>query len=433
MTPFEPGLTDCQGNGIINVDGELWKIQRKAGAQFFTGASIDSLVENELPQHFAKMRRTMLEAASTSSPVDLQALFFDLTTATMGRLAYGMDIDASSAFATLFDYASGKTGERFQNPLYPLTERFTGARFRAAVSEVHKFGKEIVSQAETRLNRVRNGESGISISKPATGSTLIELLLTKLDDRRIVADSALNFLSAARDTTAQALTWTFYCLMRNPHIVLQIRRELGERLQSVSTPQDLTTSLLQPQSLPYLHAVFNEALRLFPPIPFEIKQCMADAMLPDGTFLPKGSVVFWSIWSMNRSKEIWGDYDPVNEYIPERWINNSTANGEEGRTRVFKGRSAFEFPVFNGGPRACLGRKMAELMAVWVIAKMVAEFDFKELSGLKDVAEDRRKTTKMNGDHGGANAKLPPRRTKNSLTLPMEGGLPCLLTELRSH
>lgn len=153
---------------------------------------------------------------------------------------------------------------------------------------------------------------------------------------------------------------------------------------------------LQPQNLPFAMAVFYESLRLRPPVPFELKQCTSSTILPDGTFLPKDSVVLWSIWAMNRSQHTWGL--DAEEFFPERWLD------QDGRFRS-DSKSAFEFPVFHGGPRACLGKKMAELMAMYVIAMIVAEFHIEEVKPLANLDEER--------------------RTKNSLTLPMEGGFLC--------
>lgn len=153
---------------------------------------------------------------------------------------------------------------------------------------------------------------------------------------------------------------------------------------------------LQPQSLPFAMAIYYESLRLRPPVPFEIKQCTSDVTLPDGTFLPRDSVILWSIWAINRSHETWGP-DPE-RFIPERWLD------EDGRFQS-ELKSAFEFPVFNGGPRACLGKKMAELMAMYVLIMVIAEFEIEEV---KDPASPDQE-----------------RKTKNSLTLPMESGFPC--------
>jgi len=133
-------------------------------------------------------------------------------------------------------------------------------------------------------------------------------------------------------------------------------------------------------------------------VPFEIKQCEEDTTLPDGTFLPKKAIVVWCTWAMNRSKLIWGDDAP--RFVPERWL----------RDGVLVNKTAFEFPVFNGGPRTCLGKKMAESIAVMTIARLVRDFDFEPVDTEEKIS-------------------------RNSLTLPMDGGLQCLVTsrKLRSE
>lgn len=173
--------------------------------------------------------------------------------------------------------------------------------------------------------------------------------------------------------------------------------------------------------MPYTIAAFNESLRLYPPIPFEIRQAQCPTTLPDGTFLPKDSVVVWCLWATNRSRLTWGN--DADLFRPERWLVPA-GRGEEGRgeeeeeeerreegnkgsVRLVQ-RSASEFPVFNGGPRACVGRKMAELMAVQVIASVVWAFEF------VPAYEGRE------------------RSSKSSLTLPMDGGLP-VLVKIRSR
>lgn len=75
-------------------------------------------------------------------------------------------------------------------------------------------------------------------------------------------------------------------------------------------------------------------------------------------------------------------------------------------------KSAFEFPVFNGGARSCLGKKMAEILATGVITYLVSKFEFREI------------IDKKLGGCGPGN----DRQSKTSLTLPMEGGLPCFVS-----
>jgi cytochrome P450 len=178
--------------------------------------------------------------------------------------------------------------------------------------------------------------------------------------------------------------------MRNPTKLEAIRHEVSTTLKLEPNDDDskLHTAVSRPTSMPYVMAVFYETLRLYPPVPFEMKQCEQATIMPDGTFLPKHTILIWCTWAMNRSRLIWGEDADI--FRPERWLENGD----------LVSKSAFEYPVFNGGPRTCLGKKMAEIVAVQVIATLVLKFDFK--------AVDSRE-----------------RISKNSLTLPMEGGLPC--------
>lgn len=305
-----------------------------------------------------------------------------------------MEMHADDEFSVSFDYASGGTAERFQNPLWPLTEIFMGARLRSSIAIVKKFGRGIVANAvkdrqlhEKQYSTVAgDGESKLD----QISGSLIQSLLEAIPSEETVADAALTYLSAGRDTTGQALTWTFYTLMRHPSVVAKIRREVEEQFAEKGippTPEGLDPTAFTPVTMPYTMAVFYEVLRLYPPIPFEIRQCMQDVALPDGTFLPKDSVLIWCIWAMQRSKLTWGD--DADEFRPERFLDN-------GR---LVSRSASEYPVFYGGTRTCLGKKMAEAIAVQVIPTMAWLFEFTPVDG-KD------------------------RVSKTSLTLPMEGGLP---------
>jgi cytochrome P450 len=379
------------------------------------------LIEEVLPVVYAQTRSELTKHCEAGTVLDLQEVFLDLTTKVMGQMAYDasfqspynhpcinkhpqMDISASSPFSKAFDYASDHIGLRFQNPLYFLTELFTGAKFRTSLAEVRKFGKKIVRDAKKRRSQAAF-ESLITNDDVVLG-TLIDSLIETFASPTIVADAALNFLSAGRDTTAQSLTWTFYLLMRHPEAVDFVREEISTLAPSSDNKtksRSLTVSHLQPTALPRTIALFYESLRLHPPVPFEIKQCETPTTLPDGTFLPRGALIVWCIWAMNRATLTFGD--DAQAFRPERWLEISDTGSERLMTKT-----AFEFPVFNGGPRACLGKKMAELMAAWVVVRMLGEFEFEECRG---------------SSLGRGEGVERERESQNSLTLPMRDGLPC--------
>ncbi|EAA28836.2 cytochrome P450 [Neurospora crassa] len=391
---FVKGRTwDLFGNGIINAEGDFWKTQRKAGLSFLNTANLRVLTDVALPQYLSESI-SQLRSSTNGTVVDLQHVFHEITTKLMGKMAYNMAMHADDEFTVSFDYASGGTAERFQNPLWFVTEIFLGAELRKSIAVVKNFGRHIVTKAVQDRQEKEFGEEEGKLDQ--ISGSLIQSLLDAIQDEQMVADAALTYLSAGRDTTGQALTWTFYLLMRHPRVVAKIREEATQLLKEKNvtlTPDQFDSSLFNPVTMPYSMAVFYEVLRLYPPIPFEIRQCNEDVTLPDGTFLPKSSILVWCLWAMQRSKLTWGD--DADEFRPERFLDGNKLIS----------RSPSEFPVFYGGPRTCLGRKMAEAIAAQVIPTMACLFDFVPTS-------DEERTS------------------KTSLTLPMEGGLPVTVKTL---
>ncbi|EXL51061.1 cytochrome P450 oxidoreductase [Fusarium oxysporum f. sp. radicis-lycopersici 26381] len=385
---FKKRSWDLFGHGIINVDGEFWRLQRKAGLRFLSTAALKTLTSDRLPEYLEHAIHVLKGKEAERDVVDLQAVIHEVTTQLMGRMAYNMEMHADDDFTVAFEHASGATAERFQNPLWFVTEMFFGTRMRRSIRTVKAYGQRIVKSA------VADREETEGKTQSDAPGSLIQSLLDAIGDGDLVADAALNYLSAGRDTVAQALTWTLYLLMKHPEVtnklcqsIQDLRDEVRDQDHSENDPE-----LLTPVRLPYVLAIFYETLRLRPPIPFEIKQAQQETILPDGTFLPKGAVVLWCAWAMGRSHTTWGP--DADEFRPERWLTTSPS----GDVTVMQ-RSAAEFPVFNGGPRVCLGKKMAQLVAVQTLARLVPLFDFKPA---------------FEGE----------RVSKSSLTLPMEGGLP---------
>ena len=122
-----------------------------------------------------------------------------------------MEMSPNLPFSRAFDFASEGVAERFQNPFWKLKEFFVGFRLRAAIKEVRQFGRSIVSVAA--LQRAKRGVTtcqekfieeitGSKLNKEATSSpikeseNLINSLLDHIGDQQIVADAAMNYLSA---------------------------------------------------------------------------------------------------------------------------------------------------------------------------------------------------------------------------------------------
>lgn len=371
---FRARLQDLFGHGILNVDGNLWKQQRKAGTQFFNTSTLRNLTHRDLPKLLQKTVSDLDPVAQDAAVVDLEQVIHEVTTQLMGNLAYDTEMHVDDQFTKAFDHASSEIAKRFQNPLWGLTELVTGAKLRESVQVMKEYGQRLVTYAEGGLESSKDAKD----DKPPT---LIHTLLEHLDDRSLVADSALNYLSAGKDTIAQALAWTFYLLVKHKDVSERIFHLVKTDSSVAISHEDLSTAANH-----YILAVFYEALRLYPPLPVELRQAQEDSLLPDGTFVPQNSVVLWCTWAMNRSTITWGD--DAETYRPDRWLDKG----------VLTQRSSAEFPVFQGGARLCVGKKMAELIAIQVIATLTNALIL---------------TPAFEGE----------KTSRTHLTMPMEGGL----------
>lgn len=165
---------------------------------------------------------------------------------------------------------------------------------------------------------------------------------------------------AGRDTTAQQLTWQFYSLMSNPRIMKNLVKEVDIVLQGSDTYTYETIM----NELPYMKAVFHETLRLYPPVPKNVKTAVEDDVLPGGVKVYKGDVIGISSYCLGRNKAVWGEDAEL--FVPERWLvdgqdnehhhqgNNNKAN--KSPFGKFRAESPYKFTSFNAGPRLCLGQ-----------------------------------------------------------------------------
>mmetsp|Transcript_69660 Transcript_69660/g.197394 ORF Transcript_69660/g.197394 Transcript_69660/m.197394 type:complete len:298 (+) Transcript_69660:2-895(+) len=175
-------------------------------------------------------------------------------------------------------------------------------------------------------------------------------------------DMVLNFVIAGRDTTACLLSWTFYILSTHPDIQQRVQAEIDERLPAQTIP---TLKLVQHSNMPLLHALLYESLRLYPPVPFDPKEAQCDDCLPDGSRIPRHAKVAFVPYTMGRNPEVYPEPEQVRL---ERWM-------------PFKQPQHHEFPVFQAGPRLCLGMDMAIFEAKVLTTMLLQEFSFRIAPG----------------------------------------------------
>ena len=185
--------------------------------------------------------------------------------------------------------------------------------------------------------------------QPTSRYVFLHELVSQTSDPIKIRSELLNILLAGRDTTASFLSNIWFELSNRPDVWSRLQREIAAALPDGDFP-----TFEKLKDMKYLRAVLNESLRLYPVVPENGRQAEVDTVLPvgggeDGTspvFVQKGQVVHWSLYTMHRRKDLYGE--DAESFIPERWLDQDE---EKKGLRV-----GWEYLPFNGGPRICIGR-----------------------------------------------------------------------------
>lgn len=289
-----------------------------------------------------------------------------------------------SEFASAFDLASTLSAQRAvtASPLVWKVKRFFNVgsekKLREAIKLVHELAEEVIKHKRENTN---------------TNEDLLSRFMSTIDDDVFLRDVVISFLLAGRDTVASALTSFFWLLSENPEVIKKIRRE-SDQVMGPPEKTGKVVSFCQLREMHFLEAAAHESMRLFPPVQFDSKFCENDDVLADGTFVGKGTRVTYHPYAMGRMERVWGE-DCV-EFKPERWLR------DDG---VFRREDPFRYPVFQAGPRVCLGREMALVEMKTVALSLIRRFDVRVV------------------DPGRAPRFVP------GLTATIRGGLPVIVQE----
>ncbi|KAL0282704.1 UNVERIFIED_CONTAM: cytochrome [Sesamum angustifolium] len=313
----------------------------------------------------------ILEKASKHhNSVDLQDLLLRLTFDNICGLTFGKDPETLSPdlpenpFAIAFDSATEATLQRL---LYP--------GFLWRLKKILDVGAE--KRLRKSLQIVENYMTeALDARKETPSDDLLSRFMKKRDaDGNLFPCSvlkriALNFVLAGRDTSSVALSWFFWLVMNTARVEEKIIHEISAVLQE-TRGKDTEKWVEEPLTfdeadrLVYLKAALAETLRLYPSVPEDFKYVVSDDVLPDGTVLPAGSTVTYSIYSVGRMKSIWGE--DCLEFKPERWLS-------PGGDRFEPPKDGYKFVAFNGGPRTCLGKDLAYLQMKSVASAVLLRY-----------------------------------------------------------
>src|SRR5215472_10259040 len=334
------GLAPLLGDGLFISDGDTWRRRRRIVAPIVHVS------------HLSLFAPLMVQAASETAerwasscrdrPINALTEMATLAAEIICRTVFGRQLGAEHAaeiVAAFSEYQRliGQLDLAYFFGLPDWIPRLHSPAIHRSAKRIRKVLTQVIDDCRKRLS---SGEA-----------SMIRLLLEARDpergeplDNAALRNEAAVIFMAGHETTANSLAWAWYLLSQAPEVEERLHAELAKVLAGrLPTLDDVP-------ALPYTRAIFEETVRLYPPVPLLARQALR------GRSVPEGSLVIVVPWLLHRHRRYWGKPDC---FIPERFLPENAQ---------FRVRHAY-IP-FSVGPRICAGAAFGLTEVILCIATL---------------------------------------------------------------
>ncbi|MDZ7823959.1 MAG: cytochrome P450 [Ahrensia sp.] len=347
-------------DGLLTAEGEIWKRSRKAMAPVFTPRHIHG---------FANMmrERTLTFAERYRHGDKVHDISHDMTDLTFEVLALTLFSDEVVTEGVDFaaDVEELLTTMGAVDPL----DLLKAPEWLPRIGRLR--GRSVMQKFRNVVRRTMDERRGKMKSSPDdVKSDFLTLLLNAEGTDGLSADeiedNLITFIGAGHETTARALGWTLYLLSKAPQELILVEEEIDAVL--ATDPEPVEWLNLMPKT----RAVFEEAMRLYPPAP-SINRAAIEAETftfksGEKLVIEKGTTVLVMPWTLHRNRILW---ENPNAFMPSRFW-------PENRAKIDK----YQYLPFGAGPRICIGATFALQEAVIALALLLKEFRFEATPNL---------------------------------------------------
>lgn len=331
------------GQGLLTNEGEAWQRQRRLAAPAFAGQQLLAYGGD-----MVTLAGHMLDGWKSGEILDVHPEMMGLTLRIAAKTLFGSEVeeDLGEMDHALNDLIM-EIASRFKRPfVIPDAVPLPGhLRYRRAIRTVERVVARMIADRRASGLEGRNDLlSRMMASHDEAGSSMSDALLR---------DEAITLLLAGHETTALALSWTFYLLGLHPQIQARLASEIAETIgERPATTDDLPR-------LKYTESVVMEAMRVYPPA-WGIGRESTTTCELGGYAVRAGTTIFIVPWILHRDPRY---FDEPEVFRPERWM------GPLARTLP-----RFAYMPFGGGPRICIGQRFAMIEAVLLLATIAQRF-----------------------------------------------------------
>ncbi len=332
------------GEGLLTSEGEFHRRQRRLTQPAFHRQRINAYAE--VMVEYASRAR---ERWQDGQALNIAQEMMQLTLAIVGKTLFDANVEdeATEIGAALTDVM--QLFERITSPFAALLEMLPLPSNRRWM--------EAKERLDSTMYRIINEHRATGVDR---GDLLSMLLLAQdeegdgssMNDEQL-RDEAMTLFVAGHETTANALTWTWYLLSQHPKVEAKLHEEIDSVLAGeLPKPDDFAR-------LRYTEMVLAEAMRLYPPAWTLGRRALNDYRI--GQYVvPADSIVLMSPWVMHHDARF---YPEPYKFDPERW----TVEARESRPK-------FAYFPFGGGPRVCIGEQFASMEGVLLIATIAQQW-----------------------------------------------------------
>jgi cytochrome P450 len=340
-------LRQFLGMGLLTADGDTWLRHRRIAQPAFHRQKIVEL-SNTMVRCAQDTAKAWEKLAQTGKAVDISEEMMQLTLRIIGETMLSTDVsNKADTIGKAVDIVLREAIYRIQFP------------FTIPMSLPIKRNRELSHAMQTLDGLVFRmiAERRKSQNPP---NDLLSMLLNARDENtdegmndKQLRDEVMTIFLAGHETTANALSWTFYLLSKYPEAARKLRAELAEKLGGRAPTADDVPKLR------YTTMVLEESMRLYPPA-WVMTRAPRNIDEIGGYKLEPGTYVFISPWVTQRKASLWEDPEG---FDPERFAPEKAANHHR-----------FAYFPFGGGPRICIGNAFAMMEATLILAILMQQF-----------------------------------------------------------
>jgi cytochrome P450 len=326
------------GDGLITLEGESWRQHRRLMQPAFHHSRLEAL-DGMIVLAAQEMLERWERSYAEGQPVDIarEMAVFTLTVTT--RALFGVNLgDEVNTIGEWVNQAAAK----FEKPSTPQVQESS--------REVRAIVERIVRQRQENFEDRGDLLSSMIVAQDE-GARL---------DFRQLCDEVMTLLIAGYETTANALTWTWYLLSQHPWAVERLREEarqvLGDR---PPTAADL-------EAMPFTRMALDESLRMFPPAWVLGRKALGEDEI-GGYRVAAGTIMAICVYTVHRHPAFWEEPDTFNplRFHPEADLR----------------RHRYAYIPFGAGPRQCIGNNFGLLEACLAMACVAQRFELRMAPG----------------------------------------------------